>query len=154
MSKAYKPISSKYIKTTGIVHNRTALNSYLDTLNSSVSTNTTNIEVIGQTKYTSEVTKSATQSQSNTINSISLGVGIWIVWGWWVFEGSTVSSWTGFNNSVNGAPVSCYDDQGWVNMTISDIAVVNSGTKTISLTLWPRNKTISVKSKMWAVRIK
>lgn len=46
MTKVYKPINEKYIRTNGIYHNRTLLSSYLDSMNTNITNNTTNINNI------------------------------------------------------------------------------------------------------------
>ena len=94
----------------------------------------------------------ATQSQSNHIQTLNIPKGIWLVFGNWIYEGNQVSSYTSLEGINYNDPVSCYDDQGWVNMTV--IGLSNSdGSHIAKLNLWPRNKTINVNCHMWAIKI-
>lgn len=97
-------------------------------------------------------TFTATQAQSNYIQTLNIPKGIWLVFGNWRFEGDDVSSYTSIEGINYTDPVSCYDDKGWVNMTV--IGLSNSdGTHIAKLNLWPRNKTINVHSHIWAIKI-
>ena len=100
-----------------------------------------------------EITATASQGQSNNICSLSLPAGTWLVIGHWRYEGNEVSSYTAIENISLSLPDSVFDDNGWVNKTV--IGIQQSGTATTPyLNLWPRNKTISVKCAMYAIRIK
>lgn len=100
-----------------------------------------------------EITATATQGQSNNICSLSLPAGTWLVIGHWRYEGNEVSSYTVIENISLSLPDSVFDDNGWVDKTV--IGIQQSSTATVPyLSLWPRNKTISVKCAMYAVRIK
>lgn len=145
---------SNYLLTSSIVNNLTststtaplsaaqgkALNDVLSSIGSFVSSG-------------AEITATATQGQSNNICSISLPAGTWLVIGHWRYEGNEVSSYTAIENISLSLPDSVFDDNGWVNKTV--IGIQQSGTATTPyLNLWPRNKTISVKCAMYAIRIK
>lgn len=108
---------------------------------------------IGTVITTDLITSNCTRNQNNYINSIVLDAGTWIVWGRWRYEGFEGSSWTNFSGTINDAAVSCYDNEGYVDMCISNLVVCGKD-HPVYLNLWPRTKDMTVKSNMWAVRIK
>lgn len=147
MSKSIKLLNNIFIDTNGVVHNRQLLSNYLNTLNNTVAAIGTVIS------SGAEVTNTAQQSQSNDVCSIVIPAGVWLVIGHWRYEDQNLSSYTALENITISFADSRYDDQGWVNTTVVGIQSSNNSSR-VWLNLWPRNKTVSVKSHIQAIRIK
>lgn len=117
-----------------------------------IAINTNKLYQVGLVIDSGIKTSTANQSQSNFIQTLNIPKGIWLVFGNWTYEGNQVSSYTSIEGINYNDATSCYDDAGWVNMTV--IGLSNSdGSHVAKLNLWPRNKTISVKAHMWAIKI-
>lgn len=154
MSKSIKLLDNIFIDTKGITHNRELLSNYLNTMKNTVTTVNNTVAAIGTVISSgAEVTNTAKQSQSNDICSIIIPAGVWLVIGHWRYEDQNLSSYTALENITISLADSRYDDQGWVNTTVIGIQSSNNSTR-VYLNLWPRNKTVSVKSHIQAIRIK
>lgn len=117
-----------------------------------ITSNTSKLYQVGLVIDSGTKTSTANQNQSNFIQTLNIPKGIWLVFGNWTYEGNQVSSYTSIEGINYNDATSCYDDSGWVNMTV--IGLSNSdGSHVAKLNLWPRNKTISVKAHMWAIKI-
>lgn len=93
---------------------------------------------------------SCTQGKSNNLVSISLPAGVWVVRARFQYEGSDLRYW--FGVGPRGA-ISAYDSAGWVNGTVCDI-ISSTSASTITASLWPSDKDITVSAWIDAVRIK
>lgn len=117
-----------------------------------IASNTNKLNQVGWVIDSGEKVSTAKQSQANYIQTLNIPKGIWLVFGNWTYEGNQVSSYTSIEGINYNDATSCYDDAGWVNMTV--IGLSNSdGSHVAKLNLWPRNKTISVRAHIWAIKI-
>lgn len=155
MSKSIKLLNSTYWDASGISWNRKLLSSTLTDMNTKITNNTNNLNNVGKTLYGAHTTYQTKAGQNNYICSLTLTEGIWVVFGWWRYEGFELSSWTSITNCVVDSALSHYDNEGYVDTMLSNLCVVSAGTtKTVQINLWPRNKSPQVMCRLWAVRIK
>lgn len=110
------------------------------------------INKIGTIISNETTTTTATQGQSNSLSTLNIPKGTWIVYGHWEYPGNELSSWTTIWGINHSGAVSCYDNDGYVNMTVQGIAI-SDGNTVATLTMWPRTKTVTAVSEMWAIKI-
>ena len=106
---------------------------------------------IGTFIQDTEKTATATQGQANYIHTLSIPAGTWIVFAYWRYQANDVSSYSSIEGISTPLADSTRDTDGWVNKTSVGIHV--GGATTAKLNLWPRNKTITVYSNMFALRL-
>lgn len=138
-------INPKMIDKTNFIKN-TNNNSQTDTYSCDY------INEIGTIVSNTTTTTTANQGSGNTLSTLNIPKGTWIVYGHWEYPGNELSSWTTIWGITHVGSISCYDNDGYVNMTVQGIAV-SDGSTVATLVMWPRTKTVTTTSEMWAIKI-
>ena len=119
---------------------------------SDIKTHNDKLYQVGWVINTNWSSVSAQQSRPNTIQTLNIPKGIWLVFGQWTYEGDELSTYTNIQGINFDGAISAFDDNGWVNMTTCGLAN-SDGTQTAILNVWPRNKAVTIKGMLWAIKV-
>jgi hypothetical protein len=107
---------------------------------------------VGRTLDTGDKVTTAQQGTDNFINSLSIPKGTWIVAGTWSYQGNDLSTYTSLNGIDFTTETSAYDNLGYVSGNAIGLCISN-GSAVAKLDVWPRNKTVPLRGRLWAVKI-
>lgn len=119
---------------------------------SDIKTHNDKLYQVGWVINTNWSSATAQQSQPNVIQTLNIPKGIWLVFGEWTYEGDDLSTYTNINGITFAGATSSYDDHGWVNQQTCGLAN-SDGSQVAQLNVWPRNKTVTIKGLLWAIKI-